>query len=223
MKSLKSLKNIHYFITTVKDGNLDFRFDNKLKVFNNRKIFFNRIGLDAKNSVCMNVINHSDNILIVTEKYLGKGIFDLKSAPKVDALITNKREICLMLLTADCIPVSLYDPIKKVISLIHLSRRTIYLNLAKKVVRCLMENFDTNPRDIVINFGPHIHKKSYILDLSFESLKQFIELGTLKENIKISPINTYTNLNYFSHRRSQDQKIKEGRFATILEISKVKL
>ncbi len=164
----------------------------------------------------MNVINHNDDILIVTKEDIGKGIFDLKSAPKVDALITNKRGICLMLLTADCIPVSLYDPVKKVIGLIYLSRKTTYLNLASKAFKCLIKNFNTKPKDIVINFGPHIHKKSYILDLSSENSKQFIKLGAIKENIKISLVDTYTDLNYFSYRRSQDQNLEEGRFATIL-------
>lgn len=214
--TLSDFKEIKYFVSNAKDGNLDFRFDNKQAVLNNRKKYFQKIKVDMQSTVCMNVINHEDDILIVKEENLGKGIFDLGNAPKVDALITNKPNICLMLLTADCLPASLYDPFKKVVTLVHLSKKTTSRNLAKKVINLLAENFGANPKGIVSQFGPYIHKESYMIDLAAENIKQFTDLGVLKENITISSINTYTSLDYFSYRKSQDQKIKEGRFTTIL-------
>lgn len=211
-----AFKELIYETSDKSDGNLDFRFDKPEKVLENRKKFFLKINTRMNKVICMNVVNHKDDILVVGNGDLREGVFDLDTAPIVDALITAVPNIYLMLLTADCISVSIYDPEKRVIALVHLSRETTKLNLSGKVIDGLKNEFSVSPEKLFISFGPHIKKDSYATDLAKENLKQFTKRGVKKDNISISNVDTYKSADYFSFRRSQDKKEKEGRFATIL-------
>lgn len=217
---LKDFKEINYFVSTTKDGNLDFRFDDSEMVIKNRREFFRKTGLKMEEAVCMNVANHKDDILFVGEKDLKKGMFKLEDAPLVDAMITHNHGISLMLLIADCLPMAMYDPKKKVVALVHLSRETTFLKLAKKVIGLLKEKFNSDPKDLMAEFGPHIFKESYVMDLAGENLNQLLKEGVLEENITISKENTYTSSKYFSFHRSEEGGEKQGRFATVLGMAK---
>lgn len=50
---------------------------------------------------------------------------------------------------------------------------------------------------------------------------QLIKQGVLKKNIDNPQICTYHTKDYFSHRRSEDQKLPEDRFVTILGLTNV--
>lgn len=202
----------------INDGNLDFRFSSSKKVIENRKKFFSRINIPINRVVCMNVTNHKDDIRVVGNSDVREGIFDLDTAPRVDALVTAVPNIYLMLLTADCIPASIYDPKRRLIALVHLSRETTVLKLAEKVLSKLENEFSAKPSELFIKFGPHIKKDSYSIDITKENLKQFIKKGVRKDNISVSEVDTYRSPDYFSFRRSKFKEEKEGRFATILGI-----
>ncbi|HER20405.1 MAG TPA: laccase domain-containing protein, partial [Chromatiales bacterium] len=60
------------------------------------------------------------------------------------------------ILVADCVPVSLYDPIKRVIGLAHAGWRGTAAGVAAKTVGRMMEEFDTDPTDLVAGIGPSI-------------------------------------------------------------------
>src|SRR5579872_5813520 len=68
--------------------------------------FANSIGI-AGDIVCMRQI-HSGNVQIVED------ISELRF-PQTDGLITNKKNLPLAVLTADCLPVLFYNPQKQVI------------------------------------------------------------------------------------------------------------
>lgn len=62
---------------------------------------------------------HSDHIKIITKKEM-RGWENMESAVEdCDALITNLPKVILSILTADCVPILLYDPHTQVVAAIH--------------------------------------------------------------------------------------------------------
>ena len=99
---------------------------------------------------------HTDNIRIVTEEDVGKGIFNPSDIKDTDGLVTNVKNLPLVIFYADCVPVLLYDPVKKVIAAVHAGWRGTVNNIAGKAVRVMSENFGCNPADILAAIGPSI-------------------------------------------------------------------
>ena len=49
-----------------------------------------------------------------------------------DAILTNKRKICIGILTADCVPTLIYDPVKGIIGAIHSGWRGAFKGIISK-------------------------------------------------------------------------------------------
>jgi copper oxidase (laccase) domain-containing protein len=133
-----------------------------------------------------------------------------------------------MLLTADCLPVSFYDPVTQTIALAHFSRETISKMLPQKTVGFLREHFSVDPPNLLIAIGPHIHTDSYSFPLPQSELPptiapftkttashihidlvsacnhQLIQEGVLIENISVSDVDTTTSPEHFSHYQSKE-------------------
>ena len=76
----------------------------------------------------------------------------------VDGFITNKPNIDLTLSFADCTPILLYDPVKKVIANIHSGWRGTVQKIGKKAVEQMVKDYQSNPKDIIACIGPCIGK-----------------------------------------------------------------
>ena len=73
-----------------------------------------------------------------------------------DGLITDVPGLALTIFTADCIPVLLYDPVKKVIAAVHAGWRGTAGNIAGKAVDKMREEYGSDPGDILAAIGPGI-------------------------------------------------------------------
>ena len=100
---------------------------------------------------------HSLNIAVVTDAEAGRGSVDIDSRlPNTDALITNCRGICLMVLTADCVPVLLYDAETRSVAAIHAGWRGTANGIVGLTVEKMSREFGTNPCNLVAAIGPCI-------------------------------------------------------------------
>lgn len=164
---------------------------------------------------------HSDNIHIVKQTDIGKVI------KNCDGLITNLSNITISIKTADCLPISIEDKVKKVIGVIHAGWKGTEKEIIKKAIKLMIKNFKSNPEDIEIFIGPAIDKDNYLvrkdvangfldkfpeclervnddqwkLDLVKINILQLLEIGILKKNMKLSNISTFKDKNYPSYRR----------------------
>lgn len=89
----------------------------------------------------------------------GIGVVGLPPAPgtavgKYDALVTATPGTTLVVFIADCLPVLLADPKRRVIAAVHGGRRSTLLGIVPKTVACLRDRFGTDPRDLVSALGP---------------------------------------------------------------------
>lgn len=99
---------------------------------------------------------HGDRILYVDQQDRGKGIYQPKEMEGVDGLITDKAQVCLVTFYADCVPLFFLDPVKKVIGLAHAGWRGTVLEIGRKMVERLQEDFDCDTADILAGIGPSI-------------------------------------------------------------------
>lgn len=241
------MSNQLYFhsTSTKRNGNLSFLYGEKSQVIANRQIFFSQNHLLPTQSIALHT-QHGTNIQLVDESFKGRGMFDIETAVCADAVITQRKNLILFLLTADCLPIIFFDKDNWILGIAHLSRENTSLKFVEKIIKYFKEEFTTDPQNLQVHIEPGIHRESYIKDENiFESVDtkikeewkpfitpasagkisidlvgynvyQMIQNEILPENIDTSPIDTYTSNDYFSHRRSEVTGEKEGRFATIV-------
>ena len=174
---------------------------------------------------------HSLNIAVVTEADAGRGSLNIDSRiPCTDALITNCKGICLMVLTADCVPVLLYDPATHSAAAIHAGWRGTANGIVGLTIEKMSREFGTNPSNLVAAIGPCIaaccfevgddvaehfsHWPEAVLrranwpkphiDLVLANCLQLEQAGVLPQNIETSGHCTKCGpCVLFSHRRNQ--------------------
>jgi YfiH family protein len=75
---------------------------------------------------------------------------------RVDAMITRARGVTLVMSSADCVPLMLYDPVREVIALVHAGWRGTARGIAAATVDEMREQFGCRPADIRAGIGPSI-------------------------------------------------------------------
>lgn len=73
-----------------------------------------------------------------------------------DGLITNEKNLPLIIFTADCIPILLHDPAKGVIGAVHAGWRGTVGGIAAEAVRKMEETYGSDPKDIRAAIGAGI-------------------------------------------------------------------
>ena len=187
---------------------------------------------------------HSLNVRYATSQDLGKGIFTERDYTDIDALITDEKNLPLVIHTADCVPVSFIDTKLKVIGAAHCGWRGTFGELSKITIEAMKNKFGTNPKDVISIVGPCIcqmcyevsedlyndflnkfgksdallkKESSYYIDLAMINKQILIGCGVKEENIIVSDVCTCCNTDIlYSHR---GQGPKRGIFATVLEIN----
>lgn len=76
--------------------------------------------------------------------------------PATDALLTNRPGVPLMQRFADCTPLVLYDPLRRVLGLAHAGWRGTVQGMAVEIVRAMGDYFGSQPADILAGIGPSI-------------------------------------------------------------------
>lgn len=217
---------VFYTFTDKNDGNLAFHVeDNEINVIKNRKNLALKLGYNYEDLVYMNQI-HSSNIIVVDEN-------SPKLVDNCDSIITRSKNLPLMVMVADCIPILMFDSKQGVVAAIHAGRNSTFLEIAKKTAEVFIEKFSSNTEDINVVFGASIQKCCYevsedlskivensfgkefvennYIDLQGINKKQLNDLGI--KNIEISNICTKCgDKPYFSYRKDK----KTGRFAGII-------
>ncbi len=101
---------------------------------------------------------HSDNLLLLEDRQVDDG------ALAYDAVVTNLQKIPLIILTADCLSVLLYDPVNKVIGAVHAGWRGTALGIVEKTVKVMAEKYFSKPEDLIAALGPSIGNCCYEVD-----------------------------------------------------------
>ncbi|MGE5429062.1 MAG: peptidoglycan editing factor PgeF [Methylococcaceae bacterium] len=157
-ESFKQYKEIAHFITT-KEGwasgnNPRFTGDEEDIYKSFRKELAISCEWDARKFVFPRQ-THSDHVAIVTSENI------LPAIANTDALITAEPGLFICIQTADCVPILLFDPKKKVVAAVHAGWRGTVAKIAALTVRKMTEAFGCDPADIQAGIGPSIHMHAY--------------------------------------------------------------
>ena len=91
---------------------------------------------------------HSNRVVVVDDQ------FDVKAVREADALVTNRTDVVLAVKSADCLPVLLFDPVKKVVAAVHAGWRGLAQQVVIETVEVMNHRFGVDVRDLHVAFGP---------------------------------------------------------------------
>ncbi|MDI6602386.1 MAG: peptidoglycan editing factor PgeF [Thermoanaerobacteraceae bacterium] len=133
---------------------------------------------------------HKDNVLKVDCSHAGFPLHEQKIYD-TDALITNERELPLVTYYADCVPLYFFDPVNEAIGLAHAGWRGTMMRIGPKVVNRMVEEFGTNPNELLVAIGPSIGLCCYevgqeVYDLFLNEFKKYKNWFTVKNNGRYS-------------------------------------
>jgi YfiH family protein len=98
---------------------------------------------------------HSNDILFTRET------INRKADLEVDGITTDAHSLPLILFSADCVPILIFDPIKKVLSIVHAGWRGTASGIVSEALRVMNERCGSAPSDLVAAIGPAIGSCCY--------------------------------------------------------------
>ena len=213
-------------------GSMDF----KNNINKNLEYVSKKMGVKPYNLILM-YQTHSNKVLEITKKNFKKGIAS-------DAMVTKINKIALGVVTADCVPILIYDHKKKIVGCIHAGWKGALSGIIKNTIMKIRKLAPTN--DIYASVGPCIGKKSYEVDIKFFkkfvkksqknkkyfsnknknkklfNLRKFVADKLLELKVKIDHVNRDTfkeTNNFFSFRRTTILKQKDyGRCISVIKL-----
>ena len=140
--------------------------DKKINIQKNLKIAKNKISKNSKKIFLVNQI-HSQKYIYInnSNKIKSKRV-------KADAIITNQKKLPIAILTADCVPILIYDDALKIIAAIHAGWRGAYKGIINNVIKFMIKK-GSKIENIHAAIGPSISQKNYNVKKDF--LKKFLK------------------------------------------------
>lgn len=149
---------------------------------------------------------HSKEIMEVDEKHLGSG-FTKDALETVDAIATNKKNIFLLIKTADCAPILIYDPKREVVCAIHSGKVGTEKGILSASLEFLKKRFGCVYDELKVAIGPCISGRSYTAQ------KQ--EFDRFVANTKVNQDFPNISIRKVLSKNLKDAKIKKSNITLI--------
>lgn len=146
-------------------------FDPAHNVQGNRSLLARTFGTKAEKFVMVNQC-HGTDILVIDEPNPDYAHFQKLDC---DGIITNQPGVMIAVGVADCLPLLLLDPVKRVVAALHAGWKGTAGNIAAKGVNSLVKLFGCNTDDILAALGPAIGPCCYEVDLPVQ--QAFVSSG----------------------------------------------
>jgi polyphenol oxidase len=203
----------------------------KEQIRTNRRALARAIGVEPGKLIFPSQVHLTRIVTVTTET-------QKEELMETDALITAERGICIAVMSADCVPVLLYDRKNNIAGAVHSGWRGTVARILEKTLRRMSEEFGTQGEDLIAGIGPSVCMESYEvgeevvnsvnrafgegtslmipqannkakLDLWKANKIQLLEFGVKESEIEISDLCTVKNNDHFFSARKGDT----GRFA----------
>ena len=235
-KKLKKIKKINHCFFSRKNGFSKGIYkslncgrgskDNKNNIIKNLNFVSKKMNVVRTKLILMHQ-THSNKVVEIKR-------YNCRKKINADAMITKMNNIAIGVLTADCVPIIIYDLRNEIIGCIHAGWKGAFLGIIDNTIK-KFKKLNSNNK-IVACVGPCIGEKSYEVDMLFYkkfvsksrrnkiyfkrksklkklfNLRKFVTDKLLKLNVKVDHVNrdTFTDKsNFFSYRRSQKLKQKD--------------
>ncbi|GGW52757.1 laccase domain protein [Streptomyces caelestis] len=120
----------------------------------NRELAAKSLGIVPDRVVWMNQVHGAEVAVVDGPWGSSSGI------PSVDAIVTTRRGLALAVLTADCVPVLLADPVAGVAAAAHAGRPGMIAGVVPAALRA-MTDLGAEPSRIVVRTGPTVCGRCY--------------------------------------------------------------
>lgn len=204
------------------DGNMSLSFGDTRDSLANRKKFLAGLGIDHQSLITAKQV-HGNNVKYVVGKDKGMGALDYEgSVTDTDGFITDQVGVPIAILTADCLSVFIYDPARPAIAILHAGWRSTEKNIAQEGIRAMQNKFASQPKDLLVGFGPSIRSCCFevakdfksnfafglikrdgrvFMDIALINQRQLMDCGVSQENIFDPALCTFSDDNFFSFRK----------------------
>src|SRR5690606_1452266 len=98
---------------------------------------------------------HSTNVKILSDQV------EISGLDCTDALVTDIPNICIAVLAADCAPILIYDPKRKVVAAVHSGWKGTVGKILANTVKSMKDNFHSEYADLLVAIGPSIGPDVY--------------------------------------------------------------
>ncbi|MFV0419120.1 MAG: peptidoglycan editing factor PgeF [Dysgonomonas sp.] len=251
-KNLSEFDNLSHFTSTIVGGvsegsyatfNLGMYSEDDIDCVAENRERLARILNIPEEDIIVPHQTHDDKVLIIDDTFLRKTDLEkVQMLNGVDALITNQRNICIGITTADCVPVLIYDSEKSILAAVHAGWKGTVSKIVGKTVIKMIEALGCTPDDLYIGIGPCISQQHFEVgdevvdafdradflldDISYRNKETgkahidlqkankltLIETGISEKNIEEATLCTFANSDKFFSARRQT--IHSGRMLT---------
>ena len=136
--------------------------DKKINIDKNLKLISKKMSVKRNNLILM-YQTHSNKVKEINKKNYKNKIY-------ADAMITKIPKLALGVVTADCVPILIYEKYNKIIGCIHAGWKGAFTGIIKKTIFKIKKLKSNNK--IYASIGPCIGKESYEVDFQF--FKKFV-------------------------------------------------
>lgn len=191
--------------------------DDPERVEANRRAVAEQLGFAPEQFIWQKQI-HSDQIICVEPGYV---------PGESDALVTDRPGFLLAASIADCVPVLLYGPSKRVVAAVHSGWRGTAQNIAGKTLSFMERELNVSPQDLRVWIGPSAgqccyevgeevaqgfasrHSRSlgegkYLFDNRGAVLAQIVEAGVPSASVEVDVRCTICDDRFHSYRRDRE-------------------
>ena len=193
--------------------------DNKNNINKNLDFVAKKMAVERSSLILMHQ-THSNKVIEIKKNNYRKKII-------ADAMVTKIKGFAIAVVTADCVPIIIYDLNNKIIGCIHAGWKGAFTEIIENTIKKIKKLNSNNK--IYASVGPCIGKKNYEVDLRFYkkfvsksrrnkiyfsnknktkklfNLRKFVTDKLVKLKVKVDQINRDTfaeKTNFFSYRRS---------------------
>lgn len=99
---------------------------------------------------------HTDCVRPVTLEDAGKGYVRPTDIADVDGFITDVPDLPIACYTADCVPLLLFDPVRRAVGAVHAGWRGTVQKIGKKAVELMAATYGCKPEHVLCAIGPSI-------------------------------------------------------------------
>jgi len=210
--------------------------DNKSNINRNLNFVAKTMAVKRSSLILMHQ-THSNKVIEIKKNNYRKKII-------ADAMITKIKGFAIAVVTADCVPIIIYDLNNKVIGCVHAGWKGAFNEIVENTIRKI-KKLNANNK-IYASVGPCIGKKNYEVDLRFYknfvsksrrnktyfsnknktkklfNLRKFVTDKLVRLNVRVDQINRDTfdeKTNFFSYRRSCKLKQRDyGRCISVVRL-----